>query len=336
MNVLVAGGAGYIGSHAVRELQAAGHVVVVYDSLVKGHVEAVPAGTPFVQGDIRNAALLEETFKRFNIDAAMHFAADIEVGESMSDPAKYYYDNVVATFALLESMRKTGVKKLVFSSTAAVYGTPDNTPITEAAPKRPENVYGRTKLIIEEMLADYAAAYDFSYVVFRYFNAAGADPRGGIGQDYMPDTHLIPIIMRAAMGQRPYISINGTDYPTADGTCVRDFIHVTDLAVAHVLAIKHLAAGGAPRAYNLGSQNGFSVRDVINRVKRISGKDFLVKEGPRRPGDPAALVASSALVRVELGWEPKYSDLDTILRTAWEWHSTHPNGYEKNGTKEER
>ena len=327
MNVLVTGGAGYIGSHAVRELLAAGHGVVVYDSLVKGHRGAVPDGVPFVKADIRNAAVLAETFEVFPVDAVMHFAAASEVGESMANPAKYYQDNVAATLSLLDALRKAKIKKIVFSSTAAVYGEPESCPIREDASLKPTNVYGRTKLIIEGMLADFAMAYGFSYVALRYFNAAGALPAGGVGEDHTPESHLIPLILKTALGQREAISVYGTDYPTPDGTCIRDYIHVTDLATAHVLAIEHLLAGGGPRTYNLGSQNGFSVREVIDQAKRVTGIDFPVKETPRRAGDPAVLVASSAKFQADFPWQPRYSDLDTILSTAWDWHRSHPAGY---------
>ena len=327
MSVLVTGGAGYIGSHAVRELLAAGHAVIVYDSLVKGHRAAVPAGVPFVNADIRDTAALAETFGKFPIDAVMHFAAVSEVGESMVDPAKYYRDNVAATLSLLESMNRAKLRKIVFSSTAAVYGEPESCPICEDAPLRPTNVYGRTKWIIEGMLADFAMAYGFSHVALRYFNAAGARPAGGVGEDHTPESHLIPLILKTALGQRSAISIYGTDYPTPDGSCIRDYIHVTDLATAHVLAIEHLLAGGAPRTYNLGSQTGFSVREVITAAKRITGIDFPVVEAARRAGDPAVLVASSAKFQADFPWQPRYSDSDTILRTAWDWHRSHQQGY---------
>ena len=327
MNVLVTGGAGYIGSHAVHELKASEHDVVVFDSLVKGHRAAVPAGVPFVQGDIRDAALLAETFAKFSIDAVMHFAAASEVGESMVNPAKYYRDNVAATLSLLESLNQANIKKIVFSSTAAVYGEPESCPIREDAALRPTNVYGRTKLIIEGMLADFAMAYGFSYVALRYFNAAGALPSGGVGEDHTPESHLIPLILQTALHQRAAISMYGTDYPTPDGTCIRDYIHVTDLASAHVLAIEHLMAGGEPRTYNLGSQTGFSVREVIDKAKKITGIDFPVVEAARRAGDPAVLVASSAKFQQDFNWRMRYSDVDTILRTAWDWHRSHPGGY---------
>ena len=327
MNVLVTGGAGYIGSHAVRELLAAGHGVVVLDNLVKGHRTAIPKEAPFVQADIRDAAILAKTFASHAIDAVMHFAAASEVGESMANPAKYYRDNVAATLSLLESMQAANVRKIVFSSTAAVYGEPECCPIREDARLCPTNVYGRTKLVIENMLADFAMAYGFSYVALRYFNAAGALPAGGVGEDHTPESHLIPLILKTALGQRSAISIYGTDYPTPDGSCIRDYIHVTDLATAHVLAIEHLQAGGEPRTYNLGSQHGFSVREVVAEAKRITGVDFPVVEAPRRSGDPAVLVASSAKFQQDFSWQMRYSDLPTILQTAWDWHRAYPDGY---------
>jgi UDP-glucose 4-epimerase len=327
MKVLVTGGAGYIGSHAVRELLAAGHGVVVLDNLVKGHRTSIPEETPFVQTDIRDASTLAKTFAVHAIDAVMHFAAVSEVGESMVDPAKYYRDNVAATLSLLESMHEAKVRRIVFSSTAAVYGEPDSCPICETAPLRPTNVYGRTKLVIENMLADFAMAYGFSYVALRYFNAAGALPAGGIGEDHTPESHLIPLILKTALGQRAAISIYGADYPTPDGTCIRDYIHVTDLATAHVLAIEHLLDGGEPRTYNLGSQSGFSVREVVAQAKKITGVDFPVVDAPRRSGDPAVLVASSAKFQQDFAWQPRYSDLPTILQTAWNWHQSRPDGY---------
>ena len=311
----------------MRALLAAGHGVVVLDSLVRGHRQAVPPAVPFVKADIRDAAVLAETFEVFPIDAVMHFAAASEVGESMVNPAKYYQDNVAGTLSLLESLRKAEIKKIVFSSTAAVYGEPEKCPIREDAALRPTNVYGRTKLIIEGMLADYAMAYGFSHVALRYFNAAGASPEGGIGEDHQPESHLIPLLLQTAMGKRESVSVFGADYPTPDGTCIRDYIHVTDLATAHVLAIEHLAAGGESRTYNLGSQTGFSVREVLAVAKKITGIDFPVVEAPRRAGDPAVLVASSEKFQADFGWRMHFSDLEVILRTAWSWHNTHPEGY---------
>ncbi|MEN6566454.1 MAG: UDP-glucose 4-epimerase GalE [Veillonellales bacterium] len=328
MNVLITGGAGYIGSHTVRELMKRASVVV-YDNLSKGHRESVPAGVDFVQGDIRDKELLTGVFRQYGIEAVVHFAADSLVGESMQQPSKYYHNNVAATLELLDTMTECGVKKIVFSSTAAVYGQPEVWPITEETAPAPTNVYGRTKLVIEGMLADFAMAYGFRYVALRYFNAAGALAGGAIGEDHEPETHLIPLILQTALGKRDGISVFGADYETTDGTCVRDYVHVTDLAAAHVLALQHLAAGGSSRVYNLGSETGFSVRQVIDRAKVITGVDFPVRQAARRDGDPAVLVASAAKIRRELGWKPVQSDLSSILRSAWIWQQGHPAGYSR-------
>jgi len=327
MNILVTGGAGYIGSHTVCKLIELGHTVTVYDNLSKGHAAAVPEQAALIVGDIRDSILLSKTLKENNIQAVIHFAADSLVGESMQQPAKYYQNNVAATLALLETMLDCNVMKIVFSSTAAVYGEPNHWPITEDMPTQPTNVYGRTKLVIEGMLADFAQAYELSYVSLRYFNAAGALAGGSIGEDHNPESHLIPLVLKTALGQRQAIDIYGTDYPTADGTCIRDYIHVVDLAMAHVLAVSHLLSGGSSRVYNLGSEQGFSVREVINQAKDITGIDFNVREIERRTGDPAVLVASSEKIRTELGWMPRYSNLDSIIKDAWVWHKGHPQGY---------
>lgn len=327
MNVLVTGGAGYIGSHCVRELKKAGHKVVVYDNLTTGHSEAVPKDVQLVYGDIREKEVLGRALEVYEIDAVVHFAAASLVGESMTEPAKYYNNNVNGTMALLDTLRRYDVDKIVFSSTAAVYGEPKTFPITEELGTDPTNVYGRTKLVIEGMLADYARAYGLRYVALRYFNAAGALAGGDIGEDHAPETHLIPLILRTALGRRQSIDVYGTDYPTADGSCIRDYVHVTDLAAAHVLALNYLNAGGEPRIYNLGSEQGFSVREVIAAAKKITGVDFTVREVARRAGDPAVLVASAAKIKKELSWNPKFSNLETIIASAWLWHKNHPHGF---------
>ncbi len=327
MNVLVTGGAGYIGSHTVHELRNSGFKAVVYDNLAKGHPGAVPAGVPIIAGDIRDRDKLARAIADHKIDAVAHFAAASLVGESMKEPAAYYNNNVAGTLALLDTLLAAGVKKIVFSSTAAVYGEPAVWPIEEDMPTVPTNVYGRTKLVIEHMLADFAVAYGLAYVSLRYFNAAGALVAGTIGEDHAPETHLIPLVLQAALGRRDGVAIFGTDYPTADGTCIRDYIHVTDLAAAHVLALRHLTTGGGPKIYNLGSETGYSVRQVIDQAKAITGAVFPVREQARRAGDPAVLLASSRRIKAELGWQPLYSDLDTIIASAWRWHSTHPDGF---------
>ena len=329
MKVLVTGGAGYIGSHTVNQLLAEGHHVFVYDNLSTGHAGAVPAGVELVVGDLRDHGLLTKVLREKQIEAVVHFAADSLVGESMVKPSKYYHNNVVATLALLDAMQECQVGKIIFSSTAAVYGQTEMSPITEELPTQPTNVYGRTKLVIEGMLADFAMAYGLKYVALRYFNAAGALIGGEIGEDHTPESHLLPLILKTALGQRPAISIYGTDYDTADGTCIRDYIHVTDLADAHVRALGHLAEGGDCRIYNLGSEQGFSVRQVIEQAKAVTGIDFAVHEDARRAGDPGILVASAAKIRRELGWKPIHSDLGTIIASAWQWHKSHPEGYTK-------
>ena len=327
MNVLVTGGAGYIGSHVVEELVASGYTPIVYDNFSTGHVDAVSDKVQLIEGDIHDFTFLKHIMGEYEIDGVLHFAASSQVGESMVNPAKYYYNNVAGTLGLLDAMRESGVDQLVFSSTAAVYGEPEAVPITEDMPLHPTNVYGRTKLMIEKMMADYAMAYGLRYVALRYFNAAGASLLGNIGEDHRPETHLIPLIIQAAMGKRASVSIFGTDYPPPDGTCLRDYIHVKDLASAHVLAMNHLADGGDARVYNLGTENGFSVREIIAAVKKVTGREFTVKEEGRRSGDPAKLIASSEKIKKELHWEPKYSDIEKIVSTAGRWHEGHPDGY---------
>ncbi|AZR73920.1 UDP-glucose 4-epimerase GalE [Anoxybacter fermentans] len=326
MNVLITGGAGYIGSHVVLELSKTNHNIIVYDNLQKGHRGAVLAGKLIV-GDLNDTDKLEHVCREYDIQGVMHFAADSLVGESMKDPAKYYKNNVGNAINLLEVMRKNGIKYMVFSSTAAVYGEPDRIPITEETLTNPTNVYGRTKLVIEEMLKDYDRAYGMKFITLRYFNASGADPSGQIGEDHSPETHLIPLVLYTALGKRESISIFGTDYPTRDGTCIRDYIHVSDLAQAHILALEALLAGSESKIYNLGNGEGYSVREVIDMVKKVTGRDFKVNESERRPGDPAILVASSAKARKELGWKPQYGDLQKIIETAWNWHKNNPDGF---------
>lgn len=327
--VLVTGGAGYIGSHTVWELVKAQYNVVVYDNLSKGHAAALPPGVPLICGDIRDRGQLAAVLRQYDVQAVVHFAADSLVGESMQHPAKYYDNNVAGTLSLLTTLYECGIGQVVFSSTAAVYGEPECCPITEDMPTVPTNVYGRTKLVIEGMLADFALAYGMRYVSLRYFNAAGALTGGSIGEDHAPESHLIPLILKTALGQRTAIDVYGSDYATPDGTCIRDYIHVTDLAAAHILAVGHLLRGGSGRIYNLGSEKGFSVREVIDVAKRVTGIDFPVREVERRAGDPAVLVASSARIKAELGWQPQHSSLENIMTSAWEWHSKHPQGFEK-------
>ncbi len=326
MNILVTGGAGYIGSHTVRALQKAGHTPVVLDNLSRGHVESLPANVEFINMDIADPALVN-LLKEKQIDGVMHFAAHSQVGESMTNPMIYYENNVVGSFQLIEAVRQAGVKYFVFSSTAAVYGEPEVVPIKEDARLAPTNVYGRTKLMIEQMLQDYSNIYGLRYVALRYFNAAGADSSGEIGEDHTPETHLIPLILEAALGKRPNITIFGTDYDTADGTCVRDYIHVNDLASAHILSMEYLRDGGASNYFNLGSGNGFSVKEIVDTTKSVTGVDFPVVIGERRAGDPGTLIASSEKAQTVLGWKPTHSDVTQVIKDAWQWHQGHPNGY---------
>jgi UDP-glucose-4-epimerase GalE len=326
MRILVTGGAGYIGSHAVRLFLARGHDVWVYDNLSLGHRAAVPAERLIV-GDLAEVARLDHAVLAHRIEAVVHFAAFTYVGESVREPAKYYQNNLVNTLNLLECLRRQGVGRFVFSSTAATYGVPERVPITEEEPQRPINPYGAGKLAVERALADYTAAYRWGYAALRYFNASGAHPDGTLGEDHDPETHLIPLVLQAILRQRPAIEVFGADYPTPDGTCVRDYIHVDDLAEAHLLALERLEPGKG-FCYNLGIGKGYSVREVIRAAEEVTGKPVPVKEGPRRPGDPPVLVASSKKVQQELGWRPRYGDLHAIIETAWKWHRSQPRGYD--------
>jgi UDP-glucose 4-epimerase len=326
MRILVVGGAGYIGSHAVRFFLARGHDVWVLDNLSMGHRAAVP-GERLVVGDLAEPHRLDHALLVHRIEAVVHFAASAYVGESVKHPARYYQNNLVTTLQLFDAMRRHGVDRVVFSSTCATYGVPRRVPITEDEPQKPINPYGNTKLAVERALADYAVAYGWGFACLLYFNASGASPEGGIGEDHDPETHLIPLVIQAALGRRPAVEVFGTDYPTPDGTCVRDYIHVDDLAEAHLLALEALAPGKGLH-YNLGTGRGYSVREVIRVVEEVTGRPVPVKEAPRRPGDPPVLVASSEKVQAELGWKPCYTDLRSIVATAWDWHRTHPRGYD--------
>jgi UDP-glucose 4-epimerase len=327
MKILVTGGAVYIVSHTVRALLAQGHEVVVLDNLSRGHRQAVPRGVKLITEDIHNLPMVRNLMEILGIEAVVHFAAHSQVGESMENPTIYYDNNIVGTYYLLEAVRQAGVPYFVFSSTAAVYGEPQTVPITEDMPYQPTNVYGETKLMIERMLAQFSRAYGLKYAALRYFNAAGADPDGTIGEDHTPETHLIPLILQTALGKRSSIKIFGTDYPTADGTCIRDYIHVTDLADAHCRVLDYLIMGGESQYFNLGSQNGFSVRQIIDAAKKVTGKNFAVEEAPRRAGDPAILIAGSGKIKEVIGWQPQHSDVENIIADAWRWHSGHPDGY---------
>lgn len=318
MNILVVGGAGYVGSHMVKMLVGAGHEVVTLDSLVAGHRDAVQDGT-FVHGNIANRELLDHLFALNKFDGVMHFASHIQVGESVLDPAKYYRNNVSNTQNLLDAMVSHDVRHFIFSSTAAIFGEPFYTPIDEMHPKSPINPYGRSKLIVEQMLTDYDYAYGLHSVCLRYFNAAGAHPDGLLGERHDPETHLIPLVLQAASGRRAAISVFGRDYPTADGTCIRDYIHIMDLCKAHLLAMEQLMLGGSSAVYNLGNGNGFSVQQVIDVARKVTGCEIRINESPRREGDPAVLVADSALARKQLGWIPQYENIETIIQHAWQW-----------------
>ncbi len=316
--ILVVGGAGYIGSHAVKELNQQGYETVTFDNLVYGHRDAVKWGA-FEEGDMADENRLRELFTAHEIEAVMHFAAYAYVGESVTDPEKYYFNNVAATLNLLKVMREFGVNKFIFSSTCATYGEPQVVPIPEDHPQNPINPYGMSKLMVEKVLADYARAYGLKSIAFRYFNAAGADPDGEIGERHDPETHLIPLVMEAILGGRK-LKIFGDDYPTEDGTCIRDYIHVVDLARAHILGLERLLAGGESAVYNLGNGNGYSVKQIIETTEKVSGLKVPFDVAPRRPGDPAALIGSAGKAIAELGWKPEFADIERIIETAWNWH----------------
>jgi UDP-glucose 4-epimerase len=333
MRIFVTGGAGYVGSHCVKDLCENGHEVVVFDNLSLGHREAVHPRAALIQGDLANPGQLEKAFQAQSFDAVMHFAASAEVGESVRDPLKYYRNNVANTLNLLEAMNRAGIRKMVFSSSCATYGIPpEGQPIVETLPQSPINPYGRTKLANEWMLRDSATGWGLGSCALRYFNACGAASDGSIGEDHDPESHIIPAVLQAALGIRPNISIFGTDYPTPDGTCIRDYIHVEDLASAHRLAIEAIQPGIA-RAFNVGTGNGFSVRAVIDAARRVTGRNFQVVEGPRRPGDPPMLVADPRKIQEELGWQPRWTEIDRIVESAWRWHSKHPNGFNDDPSK---
>lgn len=329
MAILVLGGAGYIGSHTVYELIDAGRDVVVADNLLTGFRAAVHPKARFYQLDIRDRSALDELFAKEKIEGVIHFAASSQVGESMSDPLKYYDNNLHGTMVLLQAMVAHGVDKIVFSSTAATYGEPERVPILETDRTDPTNCYGETKLAMEHMMRWVSRAHGLKYVALRYFNACGAHPSGAIGEAHNPETHLIPLILQVPNGQREKISIFGDDYPTKDGTCIRDYIHVSDLAQAHILALDHLLQGGESDVFNLGNGVGFTVKEVIDVARAVTGHPIPAETCPRRAGDPAQLIASSKKAVEQLGWKPKYNDLNTIIASAWKWHSAHPRGYEE-------
>jgi len=325
MAILVCGGAGYIGSHTVMALREQGREVVVYDNLCKGHKEAVDV--PLYIGDLRDKEALRKVFENNKIEAVIDFAADSLVGESVTEPLKYYNNNVYGTLCLLEVMKEKEIKTIVFSSTAATYGEPENIPITEDDRTLPTNPYGETKLAVEKMLKWSDAAYGLKYTVLRYFNAAGAHVSGDIGEDHSPESHLIPIILQVSLGQRDKILIFGDDYDTPDGTCVRDYIHVTDLANAHILALDRLLKGANSETFNLGNGQGFSVKEIVDMTRQVTGHAIPASVVSRRAGDPATLIASSEKAQKELAWKPAYQDVRTIIESAWKWHQNHPEGY---------
>jgi UDP-glucose 4-epimerase len=326
MRILITGGAGYIGSHAVQETLVQGHQVWVLDDLSKGHRQAVDARAALIVGGTGDFDLLVEIFSKHQIEAVMHFAASAEVGESVADPAKYYTNNFVHSLNLLNAMKKSAVRRLVFSSTAAVYGSPQGTPISESAPCHPINPYGRSKWMTELAIEDCAKVFGLGYTILRYFNVAGAHPDGHIGEDHRPESHLIPRVLATGLDAKAAVKIYGTDYPTPDGTCLRDYVHVMDLATAHVLALESTEPGTG-HVFNLGSEKGFSVREVIKACESVVSSPLTIVEEARRPGDPPSLIANSARAREILKWQPRYPDILTMVRHAWKWHQSHPQGY---------
>jgi UDP-glucose 4-epimerase len=327
MNVMVTGGAGYIGSHAVRQLIEAGHRAVVVDNLFRGHRRAVPDDAVFHQLDLADTAALAGVLADEKIDCVMHFAALTYVGESVAEPLGYYHNNTAGAISLLRAMREAGVRRFVFSSTAAVYGEPERTPIVETCPQKPVNPYGWSKWCVEQILRDHAVADGrFAFVALRYFNVAGAAADGSLGEDHEPETHLIPLVLLAAMGRREKLTVFGTDYPTADGTCIRDYIHVEDLVAAHLMAMEALQPGDT-RYYNLGIGRGYSVKEVLDAARVVTGREIPIEHGARRPGDPAVLFADSGKIQRELGWLPRYRGVEETIATAWQWFQEHPDGY---------
>jgi UDP-glucose 4-epimerase len=318
-NILIVGGAGYIGSHINKALNKIGYNTIVFDNFSTGHRDFVKWGK-LIEGDLSDYDLLCRVMKENDIDCVMHFAAFAYVGESVSNPKKYYINNVQNTITLLNAMIECKVDKFIFSSSCAVFGEPKELPITEETPKAPINPYGKTKLMVENILEDYSTAYGLKYIALRYFNAAGADPDIEVGEDHTPETHLIPLVLDAAIGKRPEITVFGDDYNTPDGTCVRDYIHVNDLADAHIKAYEYLINGGESDAFNLGNGIGYSINDIIETSRKVTGKEITVKQGERRPGDPPSLYSSSAKIKRLLNWEPKFNNIDQIISTAWEWH----------------
>lgn len=327
MAILVLGGAGYIGSHTVLALLQAGHKVVVADNLTTGYRAALPLEAPFYHLDVRNRAALDKLFATEQIEGVIHFAALSLVGESMQQPLQYYDNNLHGALVLLQAMQAHHINNLVFSSSAAVYGEPEQVPILETDSAQPTNCYGETKLAIERLLFWASQASNLRYVSLRYFNACGAQPDGQIGEAHQPETHLIPLILQVPLGQRQKLAVYGDDYPTPDGTCIRDYVHVCDLAQAHILALNHLLQGGDNAVFNLGSGQGFSVQQVLDCARQVTGPPIPTEIAPRRPGDPARLVASCTKARQQLGWQPQFTQLTDIIKTAWQWHRSHPNGY---------